>query len=103
LFAAAKIVGSTTEGSHRSADASSAPHNQSAAKGKKRRDAMSDEACAAVLSRAPLLRSLHAAEIDMIVAHGVRRVHCPTGKGRGEQWRTPKRSFKPRVSNCSCN
>jgi hypothetical protein len=45
---------------------------------------MSDAECEAILSRAPLLRSLHAAEIHAIVAHGVRRVHCPAGKGRGE-------------------
>ena len=49
-----------------------------------KKTAMSDAECEAILSRAPLLRSLHAAEIHAIVAHGVRRVHCPAGKGRGE-------------------
>lgn len=42
--------------------------------------AMSDAECAAALARAPLLRSLHAAEILAIVAHGVRRVRCPRGE-----------------------
>lgn len=45
-----------------------------------KKTAMSDAECAAVLARAPLLRSLHAAEILAIVAHGVRRVHCPRGE-----------------------
>ena len=50
------------------------------AAGKKANVAMSDAECVAALSAAPLLRTLHAAELHSMVAHGVRKVRCPAGE-----------------------